>query len=205
MLIVRPPQLSVIIPSCNPKWLANCLSQYRQQSLGDLKVETIVVVEGDHDDFMPILHHNGIQNAIFKPVEGKWGAYAKDVALEASRGDYVCFWDDDNVYYPHALATLYAASCGFDLGIARTRHMAKWFKTIPQARVVEFGNVDTMCFCVERNLARKAKWADHEGAGTDHAYVAKLLGFDPSIRWIDMAIGEKLLDGMPRHDTLSGS
>jgi glycosyltransferase involved in cell wall biosynthesis len=158
----------------------------------------VVVVEGDKRDFDPILHHHRdqIDRVVFKEVQGRWGAYAKDVGLSEVRGDYVCFWDDDNVYYPHALATLYATTSEHDLGIVRCSHMASWFKELPRSRQIEFGNIDTMCFCVRRQLAVQAKWADHADKGTDFAYIKKLLDLKPTIRWVDIGIGEKLLDDM---------
>jgi glycosyltransferase involved in cell wall biosynthesis len=184
-------QLSVIVASCRPQWLANCLNQFKMQSYGDLKVELIVVVEGDVKDFEAICHHHGVV-PIVKGVQGRAGAFAKDIGIEKSTGKYVCFWDDDNVYYPHALATLYATASGSDLGIACTSHMHLWFKSIPRQREFRYGDIDTMCICVERGLASKVKWADHEFKGTDYVYITKLMNHNPTIRWVELSIGEKL-------------
>jgi glycosyltransferase involved in cell wall biosynthesis len=190
------PQLSVIVASSRPQWLANCLYQYQSQSLGGLRVELIVVVEGEERDFAPVLHLHKPDQVIYKRVQGFWGVFAKDTGLKAARGDYVCFWDDDNIYYPHSLATLYAAALGSDIGIVRTGFMGTWFKEIPRKHTIEFGNIDTMCLCISRKLAVKVKWSDHLDKGTDFAYVQKLMEFGPMVRWVDISIGEKLLEDM---------
>ncbi len=197
MLDRTTPQLSVILTSNRPQWLANCLNQCRHQSTGELWTELIVVAEGSHQEFDPVLSFYKPDRSIIKCVEGLCGAYAKDEGLRAARGDYVCFWDDDNVYYPHALTTLYAAAQGSDIGIVKTRFMGTRFREIPRTHVIEFGNVDTMCLCVNRAIATKVKWSDHKEKGTDFAYLTGLLKYDPSVRWVDVTIGEKLLDKMP--------
>ena len=67
-------------------------------------------------------------------------------------GEYLCFWDDDNCYFPHALATLYAAAYGVDVGVVHVLHdeqgqrrlmPAKWEGASPSK-----ARSDTMCFCV---------------------------------------------------------
>lgn len=184
--------LSLIIVSNRPKWLANCLAQWRRQELGGLRVEVQVIVEGEPSDFSTI--QGRYQEAIFhyKPVEGLAGAYGKDLGISVSSADYVCFWDDDNVYYPNALRSIFEVSRGADIGIARVLMMEFGFKAIPKSDEINYGDIDTMCLCVKRILAKKERWSDHQGKGTDYHWVSKLTKYNPSIRFANVEIGEHL-------------
>lgn len=184
--------LSLVIASCRPKWLARCLSDVRSQSTGNLKVEVVVVAEGDEENFRNVVSRHRVDKTVYKPVEGRWGAFAKDEGLKVCSGGYVAFWDDDNVYHPHAVATLYAAAEGFDVGVVQTSHMSFRFEEIPRNPVLRYGDVDTMCLCVRRALAVKARWSDHDGKGTDFAYLTALMGHGPTVRFVGVSIGEKL-------------
>lgn len=184
--------LSVIMVSSRPKWLANCLAQFDRQSYGDLAVERIVVAEGDDPDFGSVCDKYKVKGCVSKSAEGLAGAYGKDIGIRHARGDYVCFWDDDNVYHDHALATLYAAASGFDVGIVRCGIMAFGFRQVPTEHEIRFADIDTMCLCVRRDLALRAKWSDHKAPGTDFMWLSKLQEFDPTVRFVDINIGEHL-------------
>lgn len=190
--------MSVLIATARPQWLANCLAQFRSQSLGGMSVQLVVVAEGDARHFEPILW-GSVACVVNKGVQGRCGAYAKDAGISSCTGDYICFWDDDNVYYPHALATLYATALDHDIGICQAEHMATWFRKMPADRIVKFGDVDTMCLCIRREMASIVLWSDHKGKGTDHAYLTKLVGMGASVRWVDVSIGKKLIGDMGEH------
>ena len=95
-----------------PKHLAMCLEQFRLQSSGNLRVEQIVVSDGPDRQARYLATAAGARYIELDRTYGQWGAAAKDAGLTAARGNYVCLWDDDNRYAPHAAATLYAAACG---------------------------------------------------------------------------------------------
>ena len=90
-------------------------------------------------------------------------------------GKYLVYFDDDNVYYPHALATLHAAVHGHDVGIALIEH---WKGDPPRPRLIgdriDFGRIDTACFCVRRKLA--ASWVTLPGNphGADYRWIKKV-------------------------------
>jgi glycosyltransferase involved in cell wall biosynthesis len=188
--------LSVIVVSARPKWLANCLSQYQAQKFhmyDRWKAEVIVV--GEHEDetaFSRVITHYKPDKYIHKAPQGYAGAFGKDVGLKEARGEYVCFWDDDNIYYPGALDALFSAVWSFDIGVVQCGMMAMDFKVIPEGEEITFGNIDTMCLCVRRELALTARWADHRGVGTDYAWVKKLLRKNPSVNFLNDKIGEHL-------------
>ncbi len=90
------------------------------------------------------------------PARGAMGSLARDLGIREARGQYLVFWDDDNLYEPHALATLFAAACEADIGVVQTRYRCRTRAgeiTIPRQWSGQFvaGDVDTMCVCVRRN------------------------------------------------------
>lgn len=188
-LKIRTRELSIIIATCRPKWLVNCLHQLQQQ-VETPDLEVLVIAEGD--GFGSVEKRFPQYRYFFKDIEGKAGAFAKDYGITQAVGNYVCFWDDDNLYEPNAIRILYDAVNGVDIGIARARIMGLNWKTIPDDQEIRFANLDTMCLCVRRSLALKERWSDHEGKGTDYFWVKKLLNHNPKIRFVDAVVGDHL-------------
>lgn len=188
-LKIRKHELSVIIATCRPKWLVNCLHQLENQKETP-DHEVLIVAEGE--GFRAVERKYPQYRYFFKSVEGKAGAFAKDYGIMQAVGNYVCFWDDDNLYEADAMKTLYEAAYGVDIGIARARIMGLDWKTIPDDQEIRFANLDTMCLCVKRSLAIKERWSDHEGKGTDYFWVKKLLGHNPEIRFVETVVGDHL-------------
>ncbi|MEZ6066059.1 MAG: glycosyltransferase family A protein [Planctomycetaceae bacterium] len=108
-----------------PKHLEACLHHFRQQSLGGLRAEHIVVSDGPDDYARRQVQSYGARYDQLPESAGQWGAAAKDRGIELARGRYVCFWDDDNWYEPHALATLYTTAFGFDIGVVQCRYLRR--------------------------------------------------------------------------------
>jgi glycosyltransferase involved in cell wall biosynthesis len=186
--------LSVIMVSNRPKWLANCMAQYEAQKFGK-PTECIVVGEHhDYDAFRNVFARWRPDKYINKEPQGYAGAFGKDEGIKHATGEYVCFWDDDNIYYPWALDGLYSAAWGFDIGIVKCGLMVNGYQLIPEEEEITYGKIDTMCFCVRRELALTARWADHRGAGTDYAWIKKLLRKEPSVNFLNTKIGEHLND-----------
>jgi GT2 family glycosyltransferase len=181
-----------------PKHLALCLAQVRQQSLGSLRIEHIVVSDGPDRQARFQSEDAGARYVELPHNQGRWGAAAKDAGLGAAAGQYVCFWDDDNRYEPHAAATLYAAAHGGDIGVVQVRALKRQGAgriVLPRQwdGVLRFGDIDTMNFCVRRELASLEHWADgNPRSGEDYRWLQRLKDRGASIRYVPIIIGEHL-------------
>lgn len=188
--------LTVITSTRNrPALLEHCLHQFRSQFRGGLRCEMLVVSDGPD----PVAAEQALRAGvrwIETPIPlGKFGSGAKDAGIAGAGGRYVCFWDDDNIYEPHALVTLFGAAVGYDIGVVRVCHRFRerpGTVTLPRRWCGLFvpGDVDTMCVCVRTELARRELWCDAtEGPGTDFRWLRKLEAHRPSIRYVPIVIG----------------
>jgi glycosyltransferase involved in cell wall biosynthesis len=170
------------------------MQQYHNQSRGSLRSELIVVAEGDESKFIAVKKRWASDTFVCKPDETWSGDGAKDLGITLATGEYVCFWDDDNIYHPHALATLYATAKGYDIGIVKINiHGPDNFFLLPQAEELGMGLCDTMNFCVRRELALQETWmAGENDYCDDWNWMSRLLAKNPSVRNVDISIGEKL-------------
>lgn len=188
--------LSVITATWQrPKHLALCLWQYAQQSTGGLACEQLVVSDGPDQIARGLAQQYGARYVEREEPGGQAGAFAKDAGIEAARGNYVCFWDDDNQYERHALAALYGAAYGADIGVVQTKHRdAGGFRVIPSEWTGNFqlNQIDTMCVCVCRRLAERVRWSDGTVPGTDHQWLTQLAEQAEQIRFVPVIIGRHL-------------
>lgn len=180
--------LSVIIPSVRPTTLAHVVQYLHNQSYSGLQVEFIIIQESD-----PILYNTiryPINSTIIRqPPHHDCGANARDLGITQSTGKYLIFWDDDNIYYPHALATVFSVANGFDIGVVKIRHRGI---VIPINKSFKAGDIDSMCFCVARHIATKVKWTDEGGRFNDFRYITKTAGLATTINHSPIIIGEHL-------------
>jgi GT2 family glycosyltransferase len=149
-----------------PEQLEQCCRQLKQQQLGGLSVEHIVVSDGPDARARAIAAEYRARYLVsIKPqrfVRGE--ALARDVGLRHAQGDYVVFWDDDNEYTDNCVRRLYETARGYDIGIGQTIHCGgnAQSRLIPEdaASAFLFGQIDTMCICVRRQAALRVRWAD---------------------------------------------
>mgnify|MGYP001083170816 CR=1 FL=1 len=185
------PDISVITATYNrPKWLKNCCEQLRAQTLGNVTYEHVIVSDGPDKRASQIAQKYG---ARFHALNRKWGrsgSACRDFALKLATGRQVVFFDDDNIYAPHALVTLLASAQGVDIGICQTIHKGSAIPTLAR-ETFQLGNIDSMCFCVNARIARKSKWRVANKA-TDWAYLQGLLKHNPTFRLTPIVIGEHL-------------
>jgi glycosyltransferase involved in cell wall biosynthesis len=180
-----------------PEWLASCLEQFRRQKVEGLRCEQIVVSDGPDPHAKFLARRFGVRFVELASPGGKWGAFAKDEGIRAAEGRYVCFWDDDNLYFDTAMASLWAAVQGHDIGVVRT-----WYRlrsrpgcvAIPRRWDGRFrlGDIDTMCVCVRRELALWERWSEasrSNGRGTDFDWLLRLSRRDVRIRHVRDIIG----------------
>ncbi len=196
------PDLTIITATWKrPKLLALCLEQVLAQEVGSMRFEHIVVSDGPSHEAKAIARFYKVRYLERKKTGGCCGASAKDVGITEAAGEYICFWDDDNIYEPHALATLYSAAYGCDIGIVQTYHRVlsedgrePIFRKIPCPWPGHFerGNVDTMCICIRRKFAIKEKWAIAEERATDFLWLKKLEAHSPVVRFVPVTIGKHL-------------
>ncbi|WP_437225743.1 glycosyltransferase family 2 protein [Planctomicrobium sp. SH661] len=189
-------QLSIITATCQrPALLAHCLDQFRTQSTGCLKCEQIVVSDGPDPVARSLAKRWGARYFELPAQRGHAGAFAKDLGIAEARGEYVGFWDDDNLYESHAVSSMFAAARGVDIGVVRAEHRLHkrtGFVTLPRSWNGTFrpGDIDTMCVCVTRELAYQEKWGDEDSSpGTDHRWLRKLEAHHPRIRYVPVVIG----------------
>jgi len=193
--------LTVITATCRrPVQLASCLAQFQKQSLGELRCEHLIVSDGVDPEARWLAGEFGARYVERSEPGGQWGSLARDLGIREARGQYVCFWDDDNLYEPHALATLFTAACGYDIGVVQTRYRCRTRLgqlTIPRRWDGTFraGDVDTMCICVRRDLAIREVWEQQPPPfrpTTDWHWLNRIERFRPQVRFVPMVIGRHL-------------
>lgn len=183
--------ISVVIVSNRPKFLAIALEAFKSQSLDGLSTELIVVINDDQ-----LAKYRNIRYPInFKQVRAERlfdngmnnSCYCKDLGAETATGEYIAFWDDDNIYFDHCLATLYSTAYGHDVGIARTYHTEYVI-----GDTLDYGNIDSMCFCVKRSLALEAKWFDGNGYFSDFRFINRVKKLTSDIQFNKIIVGQHL-------------
>jgi glycosyltransferase involved in cell wall biosynthesis len=181
--------LSIIVASNRPHTLSHVMRYIHTQSADGIDYETVVVQEADNfDEFVNISY--GLKTRIFRQApHHDCGAAAKDRGLAEAQGKYVVFWDDDNIYYPHAITALFSAATGHDLAISKIRRKGT---VIPMGKMIRAGDIDTMCLCARRELAAKIKWADGGGRYSDFRWVGRLARICEKVNYSPVIIGEHL-------------
>lgn len=181
-----------------PKHLALCLAQFRRQSVGNLRVEHLIVSDGPDPFARSLAEGAGAVCMEIEQHRGQWGAAAKDAGIEHARGEYVCFWDDDNHYEPHAAAVLYAAAVGVDVGVVQCRHHPRQQPgcvILPRQwdGTPRYGDIDTMNVCVRRELALTEPWEDgNPRSGSDYRWIQRLRDRGATMRFVPIVIGDHL-------------
>jgi len=173
-----------------PKWLRNCCEQIQRQSIAGLNWEHVIVSDGPDEVAEKIASDYNARFTALPTHVGDRGASCNNRGLELARGRYVVFFDDDNIYYPHALCALYSSAQEVEIGVCQTRHRDQMIPASHQ-EPLRFGQVDTMCLCVNTEFARKELWP-FRGGSTDWGWLKRLMKHDPRIRIIPIVIGEHL-------------
>jgi glycosyltransferase involved in cell wall biosynthesis len=200
-MIMAGPNVSVDLTVITATWqrperLVKTIAAVAAQEAGPLRVEHLVVSDGADPNARAIATGAGVAYAECEH-NGFWGAAAKDRGIELARGHYVCFFDDDNSYELHAIAALWRTAYGEDIGVVQCKHHDRKLKTtrlVPSAwnGAFVYEEIDTMCVCVRRTTAAKARWAAHRKRGTDFAWLTALEREGASIRFRPVVIGDHL-------------
>lgn len=117
--------VSVIIPTYNSR------AHIRQTVDGVLaqthpRVELIVVDDGSTDDTLAVLASYGEQLRVVRQAN-QGVCKARNVGLAQARGNFICFLDHDDVWYPDMLAQqLQAFGADLEVGCVYANYMHWW-------------------------------------------------------------------------------
>jgi len=110
--------VSVIIPVFNAgQWLDECLESIYEQRLGEeIKLEVSLFLDSCTDDseeivqkWVPLFHEKSFMTIVTTEDNGapKGVGYAKNRAVEQSKGEFLCFMDADDKMYPDRIMLQY--------------------------------------------------------------------------------------------------
>lgn len=107
---------------------------------------------------------------------GICGNYQRDVAMEAAKGDYLVFVDDDDVFAPNALNVIKQT-------IGGNSEPCPWFfrmitptgQLLWKEQIVDRGTVGGSMFVVPNDPARLARWSDNDGHDSDFLFIQETL------------------------------
>lgn len=144
------PLVSVIVPVYNlERYLARCLDSILAQTLRD--IEVIVVDDGSTDGSAALAEGYAARDARLRViVQGNGGAgAARNAGMAVAGGDYLLFFDGDDLCDPGMLAAMHARAlatradvvvCGSSSLDARTGEVAPYSHTV---QVDDMGRVDS--------------------------------------------------------------
>ncbi|MFE9109594.1 glycosyltransferase family 2 protein [Streptomyces collinus] len=111
-----PVKVSVIIPVYNPGiYIEDCISSLQRQSLPPDEFEVIFVDDGSTDETPARLDALAAEDPRMKVIHQEnsgWSGKPRNVGIEASRGEFVMFVDNDDYLGDEALERMY------DYGVA---------------------------------------------------------------------------------------
>ncbi len=116
----RSPLVSIIVATRNrPGMLADTLASVSRQIYKNLEV--LVVNDGGEDVSSLLDRFRGsVTIEYFAHTTNRGPAAARNTALKAARGEYVCYLDDDDIFYPEHVDTLVQELVRTDCGVAYT-------------------------------------------------------------------------------------
>jgi len=100
-------KVSIIIPTYNrPELLKRALSSISEQTFKDYEV---IVVNDGGCPVEDVVANSEIKDKIryFYHPENSGQSFSLNLGLENALGEYIAYLDDDDIYYPHHLETLY--------------------------------------------------------------------------------------------------
>ena len=113
------PLISVIMPTYNRSTIAgNAAISVLQQSYNN--IELIIVDDGSSDGTKDIIKAlNDTRIKYIRHETNKGGSAARNTGIKSSKGDYLSFIDDDNIWMPEILELQYKtfSNSSPDIGI----------------------------------------------------------------------------------------
>ena len=111
--------VSIIIPVYNAsKYLSDCLDSVLSQSYSQLEV--ILIDDGSRDDSLSLCRQYAARDERVFVIHQKNGGpgAARNAGLEQATGEYLLFFDSDDLVFPNAIETMVTAMQGQDVVIA---------------------------------------------------------------------------------------
>jgi len=106
---MKKPKISVIISTYNrPQMLQRAVDSVLNQTFKDFEI----IIVDDHSDIPPNLKLAPDEERVVAmrlPHNSGYQVIPKNVGIMISRGQYIAYLDDDNVYLPNHLEVLYKA------------------------------------------------------------------------------------------------
>ncbi|MFT6842177.1 MAG: glycosyltransferase involved in cell wall biosynthesis [Psychroserpens sp.] len=103
------PLVSIIIPSKNRGKLLN--RSVKSAAMQDYNNLEIIIVDDGSTPAVSELEMKSISDSceiiVIKNELSQGGAKARNIGIAACKGEYVCFLDDDDIYLPQKISTLY--------------------------------------------------------------------------------------------------
>lgn len=161
--------------------------QYLDAQTHGLVIEHLVVADGPDDGARALCERFPWVRYLELPEHfGAVGTACKDAGIEAARGEYCVFWDDDNAWSEHAALHQLANAAGFDIGITGMIHRQLGWKAIPEKWEGKgrpgYGDIDTGCICVRTEVARRVRWQDQHPGDDDWHWLCKLIAGGATVR-----------------------
>ncbi len=200
------PLVSVIIPSRNrAAMLREALgSVFAQEGVGDIfEMEVIVIDDASSDDTPEVVRQfPKVRYLRFETNQGASGA--RNAGIQASKGTYIAFLDDDDIWFTHRLkAHVPIIETHPEVGVlygqvkitGETTHLAAWPEWAPSGRVFEdfltrtddFMHPDAML--VRREVFDRAGLFDVTFAGMEHYEMTLRLAFHAQFKFVEGPVG----------------
>ena len=123
-------KLSVIIPSYKPgDYLWECLNSLCNQSLDRKDFEVVIVLNGCNqpyaDQIQEYISGHQTHNVLLIKTDKSGVSHARNIGIEAARGEYITFVDDDDIVSPTYLEDLLEVSSPTCVGCASMKAFYK--------------------------------------------------------------------------------
>jgi len=154
------PLVSIIIPSYNRfEWLQDAIQSVKKQTYSH--IEIIVVNDNSTDPkYLKLdksinqinLNHNNCSRSKFgKPC----GAYCRNIGIKKSKGEYICFLDDDDYWLPEKVEKQLKVMKDRKYNFSMTNSFIMDPRIVYQNfKVKEYINNNNTSYCYPKNLMK---------------------------------------------------
>lgn len=182
MFLGNNPLVSVIIGTNNrPQLLRNCLRSLLVQTYKSFEV--VLVNDGGEDEEELIREFKGHLNInyIRHPAQ-KGRASALNTGIKNSRGQYIAFLDDNDIYYPNHLMILVKHLLESNCKVAYTSVISKTYKNGLTCELELVNEGESFDDDFDRNKILYEKYIPFIGVMVDRGVVEKIGYFDEEMK-----------------------